>query len=540
MPRFSLVLPTLKRPDTFRHALATLVRQTSDDCEIVIQNNGRDAATEAIVNEYADSRIRHFSSDTVLTMSDNWEAALANTCGDYVTFIGDDDGLFPDACAFAARVIEQGDVQILSWRPFSYYWPSYQQPELRNRLLATIDYDMRVEMVRSAYQLQQFYRFDIHYSELPMVYNSFVHRAVIERVTARAGRYFIGYSPDVVSGIVNAACSEQFALLSRPLSISGTSRHSTGHGFFMDREERFPAEKIARDFGELKLLDDIPMADNLYLFVAHDMLGVRDTLLGDRDIAFRYDRLLATVAAAINERPERYAETSAAIDHLARRHGIDMAAINIPAIDKGPAAPPCGATVVPGGLKVSFVIDGDPPGLANIDDAVRLIEQFRPRTEGELRHFEMRHVVLHAGQPVTFSQEAGVRSSLPYGWGPSEDWGVWSVAKQTALSFVVDEAPAAAFGLSLKYRAFLHAPQHQTIKVACRVRGRKVAEWNCTLPAAGGIQHLTIPRDGVLPDRSLVLEFEISEPRSPAELGVSADRRVLGIGLESIVLTTIT
>jgi hypothetical protein len=539
MPRFSLVLPTLKRPDTFRHALATLARQTSDDCEIVVQNNGRDPATEAIVNEYTDPRIRHFSSDSVLTMSDNWEAALANARGDFVTFIGDDDGLFPDACAFAARVIEQDDVQILSWRPFCYYWPSYPQSGLRNRLLATIDYDVRVEMIRSAYQLQQFYRFDLHYSELPMIYNSFVHRAVIERVTARAGRYFVGYSPDVVSGIVNAACSEHFALLSRPLSMSGISRHSTGHGWFMDREGRFPAEKIARDFGELKLFDDIPVADNLYLFVAHDMLGVRDRLLGDRDIAFRYDRLLATVAAAINERPERYAETRAAIDQLARRHGIDMAMIDIPAVDPGPATPACGATVVPGGQKVSFVIDGDPPGLANIDDAVRLIEQFRPRADGELRHFEMRHVVLQTGQPVMFSQEAGVRSSLQYGWGASEDWGVWSVARQAALIFVVDEAPAAAFGMSLKYRAFLHPP-HQTIKVECRVRGHKVAEWNCTLPAADGVQQLTIPRDGVLADRTLVLEFVISEPRSPAELGVSADRRMLGIGLESILLTSVT
>src|SRR6185436_9456286 len=118
------------------------------------------------------------------------------------------------------------DVEILSWRPFSYYWPNHHQSQSSNRLFATVDYDVRVEMIRSVYQLQQFYRFDVHYSELPMIYNSFVPRAVIEKAKAQAGKYFIGYSPDVVSGIVNAACSEQFALLSRPLSMSGISRHS--------------------------------------------------------------------------------------------------------------------------------------------------------------------------------------------------------------------------------------------------------------------------------------------------------------------------
>jgi glycosyltransferase involved in cell wall biosynthesis len=536
MPRFSLVLPTLKRPDTFRHALATLIRQTSDDCEIVVQNNGRDPATEAIVSACEDPRVRHFSSDTVLPMSDNWEAALANTRGDFVTVIGDDDGLFPDACAFAAQVIDQGDVEIVSWRPFAYYWPAYHQSHLRNRLFATVDYDVRVEMIRSAYQLRQFYRFSLPYSDLPMIYNSFVHRAVIERAKAKAGRYFIGFSPDVVSGIVNAASTEQFALVSRPLSMIGISQHGTGNSLFFGRAGQFPEDKIVRDFGELPFFDDIPATDNLQLFIAHDMLGVRDKALRDRNIAFHYDRLLATIAAAINDRPERYAQTRAAIEQLALRHGIDMAAVDIPAVASAPAVPECGATFA-GGQRVSFVIDGGPPGIANIDEAVRLIEQFRPRTDGELRRFEMPdRVMLRAGEPIVFSHGAGAQPSLQDGWGVSEEWGVWSVARRAVLTFVTDKAPVAAFGVTLKYCAFLH-PAHRAIKFACHVRGNRIAEWTCALPASGGVQQLTIPQDGVLPDGTLTLEFLISEPRSPADLGMSSDPRKLGIGIQSIVLT---
>ena len=37
-------------------------------------------------------------------------------------------------------------------------------------------------------------------------------------------------------------------------------------------------------------------------------------------------------------------------------------------------------------------------------------------------------------------------------------------------------------------------------------------------------------------DDPIELEFEISDPRSPAELGLSADRRLLGIGLEWLSL----
>jgi glycosyltransferase involved in cell wall biosynthesis len=54
MPRFSLVVPTLKRSDTLRRTLATLVVQTYNDFEIVVQSNSNDPATEAVIKEFND------------------------------------------------------------------------------------------------------------------------------------------------------------------------------------------------------------------------------------------------------------------------------------------------------------------------------------------------------------------------------------------------------------------------------------------------------------------------------------------------------
>jgi glycosyltransferase involved in cell wall biosynthesis len=142
MPRFSIVIPTLQRADTLRHALATAAAQTCDEVEVVIQNNGRDPETEAVLRGFDQPWIHHFASDTVVTMTDNWEAALANARGDFITFIGDDDGLFPDACRSAAGVIDRTGAEIVSWHPYCYYWPNYLFPELRNRLIATVDWGL--------------------------------------------------------------------------------------------------------------------------------------------------------------------------------------------------------------------------------------------------------------------------------------------------------------------------------------------------------------------------------------------------------------
>jgi hypothetical protein len=49
------------------------------------------ASNRAIVELIAglnDARFKHFASDTVFTMTDNWEAALGHAAGEYVAFMG--------------------------------------------------------------------------------------------------------------------------------------------------------------------------------------------------------------------------------------------------------------------------------------------------------------------------------------------------------------------------------------------------------------------------------------------------------------------
>jgi glycosyltransferase involved in cell wall biosynthesis len=327
MPRFSIVIPTLRRPDTLRHALATAVAQAYEDFEIVVQNNGADPETAALLHELDDPRVRHFASEAVGPMTENWEAALANASGEFITFIGDDDGLFPDACRSAADIFNRTGAEIVSWHPYCYYWPNYLHPEMRNRLVAMVDYDFHIQVVSSQDQLQKFYRFAIDYSRLPMIYNSFVRRSVIERVTTTIGRYFVGLNPDATSGIANAAHTSHFVHVSRPLSMTGLSGHSTGHNTFFSDRAQASADQIKRDFGVVRIDDRLVPIDNLQIYLANDMLLLRDRIPSMRDrTQFDFYRLIQAVAAAINDRPEFYEDTLAAIRRLAEHHDVDLAA----------------------------------------------------------------------------------------------------------------------------------------------------------------------------------------------------------------------
>src|SRR5260370_6220219 len=358
VPKFSLVIPPLRRADTFRHAVSTLMNQTCRDFEIVVQNNGRDHETEAVVQGLADPRVRHFASDSILTMTENWEAGLANTRGDFITFIGDDDGLFPDACQLAAEIIDRTGLEIVSWRPFCYYWPTYLHPELCNRLVAAVDYDFHVQIISSDRQLGRFYRFAIDYSPLPMIYNSFVRRSVVERAKERIGRYFLGTAADVTSGIVNAAHTSEYADVSRPLSMTGLSPHSNGHAAFLSARGHQSESQIDREIAASGVDERLVAASNLQIFIANEMLVVRDRILSDRHIDLHFRRLIEFVAAAINDRPGFYLETLPATETLASRHLVALADIAIPApVDKRPPRECGGHISGPGQLRVW--IDGN-------------------------------------------------------------------------------------------------------------------------------------------------------------------------------------
>ena len=531
MPLLSIVIPTLNRPDTLRHAMATLAAQPGADCEFIIQNNGGDTETAALVDSLADPRFRHVATSGIVTMTENWEQALAHASGEYVTFIGDDDGLMPDACGIATSILRRGNLELLSWAPYAYYWPQYYHPDFCNRLVAAVDYQFAGGRIASHDLLARFYNYQVHYSLLPMIYNSFVRRDVIERVRARLGRYFLGYSPDVASGIANAALTQSFVRLTRPLSISGLSQHSTGHTFFFAESDAFGSDRGRRDFGALRTDPRLPGLNALHLFLANDMLALKAELFPDDPrLSLNFKALTQAIATEINDRPDIYEEILQSIRDLATRHGFDPAEIIVPA--RAASRPPLGAGVtVLGPNRLQFRLDGAALGLRSIADAVRVIAQFVPGSEA----LDLSGLPDTPDLPVLdvrgldFRRDGNGVAALIEGWSEPEDWGTWSTAKACSLRLKLDPMPAQPVRVEIACRAFVHEAQ---LQVSCRIGDAAPQQWIFTPTSNSVSRCLFLDPAMVAPDGQLTIVFALSDPRSPADLGLNSDVRPLGIGIE--------
>lgn len=136
----------------------------------------------------------------------------------------------------------------------------------------------------------------------------------------------------------------------------------------------------------------------------------------------------------------------------------------------------------------------------------------------------------------TLHLDAGrvVRDRLRQGWSAPESWGAWSDEGRAAIALVLAE-PVGDEVLQLELEARLLVrpgePAPPTLEVLAN--GVGIGRWT---PPDGSFHALSFPLPGSLvpPSGQLELVFEVTPMRTPAELGLGQDRRTLGIGLESV------
>ena len=123
-----------------------------------------------------------------------------------------------------------------------------------------------------------------------------------------------------------------------------------------------------------------------------------------------------------------------------------------------------------------------------------------------------------------------------YGWSPPQDNGRWTDGAEAALSVDVGTA-ASDLRMTLAVCAFLprEAPD---MRVEVWVQGRRFPDWRLALANGDADMHqrvLRIPK-AILAGRLLRMTFVVRQPRSPRALGLSSDRRRLGLFLHRLTL----
>lgn len=317
-PRICVIVPTRERADTLAFTLQTCTRQEYANLEILVCDNCSQDNTAEVVTSIADQRIRYANPGRRLSMADNWEYAISQVDADYVTILGDDDGLLPNAIDDLARLAEKHGYPILTWSKVEYCWPSYVDPRLRNFM--SIPLGNKLVSVKSSLALKHIYKFLLGYRNGPCIYNSLVSMKCVEQVLDRDGKLFQSACPDVYSSLALASVTDQYLFSTRPFSVNGASAHSGGTSHVRpdissQASDLFQKESAngTEDFSRVRGSVHAAVVDTLAKF---------SILAKTAAPAVDYGKAFKKILQDMNGMPEIAADNRGMLERLADSHGV--------------------------------------------------------------------------------------------------------------------------------------------------------------------------------------------------------------------------
>jgi len=123
-----------------------------------------------------------------------------------------------------------------------------------------------------------------------------------------------------------------------------------------------------------------------------------------------------------------------------------------------------------------------------------------------------------------------------WGWSGAEKWGTWSDGDSALVHLALSSTPKNDLELLIHGHAFL-THKHPSEEVDILVNGHYLDTLKYDLRSNGGVRVVKILKALALEKNGqLLIKFNFKNPISPAEVGLSADARRLGLGIVSLEL----
>jgi len=107
MTKVSIVIPTYNREDTIGRAIESALKQTYEQFEIIVVDDGSTDETPEIVKQYNDDRIRYVRYTPNEGQNHARNVGLQNAQGEYISYLDSDDKFLPRHLEVAVKNLEQ-------------------------------------------------------------------------------------------------------------------------------------------------------------------------------------------------------------------------------------------------------------------------------------------------------------------------------------------------------------------------------------------------------------------------------------------------
>lgn len=227
-PILSIIIPTKNRYTYLESCLRAIsLNYNRPDVEIIITDNS--TVKENIKALSLFSNICYSYLDVPISQVENFEFAISKASGEYITMIGDDDGLSPNLLDVIHYMKLKNKEAIIA--PFvSYYWPDIVSKNTINNFSGKMfhkNYKYYVKDISVHDEIEKCLKLGGgSLCNLPRLYYGIIKKDVLNKVKAASGFYFPGPSPDMANAFSAALFTDSLVMFDAPLFIAGNSAKS--------------------------------------------------------------------------------------------------------------------------------------------------------------------------------------------------------------------------------------------------------------------------------------------------------------------------
>ena len=239
--KFSVLLPTRNGGKYLKSCIESVLSQDYKDMELIVFDNANTDNTVEVVNSYSnDKRLKYYRTDSVVSVTDNWNNALKKSSGDYVLMMGDDDFLLPGYFDTLDKTIKENDFPDgISYFGYSFIYPDAVDNTVGYYSDPHYDYEKKLidsgkttknQLKSIVYDMFKF-KNRVPLNTLPHIWS----RKVINRVD---GELFRPPYPDHFALNAIFLKANTWVFSKKKLYIIGVTPKSYGHYVFSDNDQK--------------------------------------------------------------------------------------------------------------------------------------------------------------------------------------------------------------------------------------------------------------------------------------------------------------
>lgn len=230
-PLLSILIPTKNREEYALKVVYQILGINDNRIQLIVYNNSDTNNLENLLGDcLKDPRIKYFYNHEVLSFVKNFSLGIDECDGEFVTIIGDDDGINPLIIDIACWAAENGIEAVTPSLPLLYNWPgSGVNSENGTGKLSITDFSCKAKFHSTLKEVKKLLNNgcqDYLSFNLAKAYHGMIKRSVLNEIKRETGNYIGGLSPDIYLSVAASLLIKRVLIIDYPLTISGICKRS--------------------------------------------------------------------------------------------------------------------------------------------------------------------------------------------------------------------------------------------------------------------------------------------------------------------------